>query len=147
MIEQQNPIVQLTQRLNAHEKKMQRYSASVCRQYLQPYSKLPLGWDRGSVAFLSAYADHHMFYSVSLSYGVTVTMLGAYLGECIISSYSGRWVKFTTGSIEVSVSSLFLVNPVFMVESHLQFREDKTILEYYDWVGEVMQSRKGDWTK
>lgn len=147
MITQQKPVDQLTRKLGGHEKKMQRYNASVCRMYLQPFCKFELGWDKQSVAFISSFIDHRISSGTYLGNGITTSMAGAYFGECIISRYSGKWVRFATGSIEVSVSSLFLVNPVYMVESHLMMSGDKTVLEYYDWIGDVMDKRKQKWTE
>lgn len=137
----------LTRRLNNHEKKMLKYNASVCRQYLQPFRETPLEWDTNSVAFLSNYIDHQRLSGFYLCNGVTVSMAGAYLGECIISRYSGRWVRFTTGCIQVSVSFLFLVDPMYMVQSHLQMTSEKTVLEHYLWVGEALEGQKHKWTE
>lgn len=144
----QTPSVPITRRLNGYEKKMLRYSALVCLEYLRPYCKFELGWNRQSVAFLSTFIDHH-FHSTStyLSNGITVSMAGAYLGECIISTYSGRWVSFCTGSIEVSVSSLFLVNPIQMVESHHQMHNERTVLNHFDWVAEAVENKNKKWTE
>jgi hypothetical protein len=145
-LEQKNQLP-LTRKLNAHEKKMLRYSASVCRQNLQPYCNTPLEWDTHSVAFLSSFIDHQRLSGYYLCNGVTVAMAGAYLGECIISRYSGKWVRFSTGSLQVQVSSLFLVDPAFMVQSHLQMLGEKTVYGHYLWIGETLEQQKHKWVE
>ena len=98
-----------------------------------------LGYDRASVEWLGGYIERIRPHLDEPSIGGITDSIGAFLGECIIANYGGRWREFegTWGVFFSESNDRSAAFPFNKVRKQLLNGEEDSILSFYDVIPAV----------
>jgi hypothetical protein len=71
-------------------------------------------------------------------HAASVLPVGAFLGECIINTFGGDWVKDDGGWL-VRINSNFVANPFGRVRRHLENGPSDCVLSYFEVIPSLIE--------
>lgn len=111
-----------------------RQLAEELRERMRAFG-MPLDYDRASVARLAGYLDHNRE-QIRAEQAQWLALFGAFLGECLIQGFGGRW-ELQTSAAQWRVvlgSADKTIFPIDRVARHLTHGPAESILALYDAV-------------
>ncbi len=97
-----------------------------------------LGFDRDAVAWVDGYIEYARPVPAE-TMGRQTTILGAFLGECLIAVYGGEW-RMEPGGWAVRFDELAAVYPFTRVRAHLVNGAGDSVLAFYAAVPGIVRT-------
>jgi hypothetical protein len=120
-----------------------RANAELVRKVAREQLGAEVGYDEAGVRWLDAYIDGQRRAASEEVKSKLPNTLGSYLGECILQTYGGRWVKFPEGWWGVEVNEKLTAFPFNKVQKQLENEDGDSVLGFFTAIPAIIASNLG----